>query len=313
MSLSCSVSFAQPLLQWYEKNKRDLPWRDAPTPYNVLVSEIMLQQTQVSRVIEKYVEFLSLFPTLKDLAEASRADVIKAWSGLGYNRRALLLHRFAQAVMEKYKGEIPSSPSELRTLPGIGSYTAGSIVAFAFNHPEPALDVNVRRIFSRFFHGADKGLPGTSAEEKELSTLVRSSIPTGKSSIFHNALMDFGSLVCTRDNPSCSSCPLVSSCRFAPLYKEHQGKVLCVMEKKQEPGKMEGGKHIPNRIFRGRIVEFARNNEGTILFAAFGKAIKKDYGDADRKWLEGLCQTLQDDGLLVVAVERGSITLKLPQ
>ena len=304
--------FSTALLEWYSVNKRDLPWRKTTDPYRIVVSEFMLQQTQVSRVLEKYHQFLSLFPTIQSLAAASSANVIKAWSGLGYNRRALLLHCFAQQVCSNYEGMIPASAEKLSSLPGVGSYMRGSIACFAFNLPEPAVDVNVRRIFYRYVHGKDQGKPLGRKEEEQLLTLVRKNIPEQTSSDFHNALMDFGSLVCTRDSPSCASCPLRSSCSFASLYETQKEKVLYVMEKRQEKGMMERGKFTPNRIFRGRIVEFARQNEHrSFSFVDFGKVIKKDYTNNDREWLLVLCKTLQEDHLLTFSLENNdSIILR---
>jgi len=306
--------FSDLLLQWYSTNKRDLPWRKTSNPYHIVVSEFMLQQTQVSRVIEKYLEFLTLFPTIQSLAAASSAEVIKAWSGLGYNRRALLLHRFAQEVVTKYCGIIPSSPVELRSLPGVGAYMAGSIASFAFNLPEPAVDVNVRRIFSRYFVGKDQGAPLAKKEEEKLFLLVKEHIPENKSSDFHNALMDFASLVCTRDAPHCSSCPLRSSCAFSSLYETQKEKVLYVMEKKKEKGVYENGKFIPNRIFRGRIVEFVRKSEHSrILLSVFGKMIKEDFSIQDEDWLLQLCKALEKDHLLSFTVDVDFMILQLFQ
>ncbi len=247
-------NFAATILTWYAKHKRNLPWRKSNLdPYHIVISEIMLQQTQVPRVIEKFKEFTSLFPTIQDLAKASKADVIKAWSGLGYNRRALLLHKFAQEVCQQHNGIIPQTAEELIKLPGIGPYTAGSIASFAFNKPSPAIDVNVRRIYLRYFDGKDQGKPGSKQQEQHLYSLVKTSIPENQSCNLHNALMDFGSLLCQRNTPRCEDCPLQQTCKFAPLYSEHKHKVLFVKEKPKEKGAFELGKHIPNRIFRGRI------------------------------------------------------------
>ena len=305
--------FSKNILQWYSTHKRNLPWRKPGIdPYYVVVSEIMLQQTQVPRVIEKFYEFTALFPTIEDLAAASKADVIQAWSGLGYNRRALLLHKFAQEVVERYQGKIPRTPAELITLSGIGPYSACSIASFAFNLPEPAIDVNVRRIYMRFFKGKDRGLPMGTKDEQELYQLVKSGIPNGKSMELHNALMDFGSLVCTRDVPKCSGCPLQKSCAFFPLYTTEKEKVLFVMEKKMEKGIVEFGRYIPNRIFRGRIVELVRRNGGKeIAFNEFGKTIKKDYNPQEAKWLLGLCEALRKDKLIDFQANQGKITLRL--
>src|SRR3989344_883946 len=268
--------FPTKILEWYSVHKRILPWRSNNSPYYVLVSEFMLQQTQVPRVIEKFKEFMQRFPTLQDLAQASKAEVIESWSGLGYNRRALLLHRFAQEVTEKYNGKIPQQKEKLAELPGMGPYTTGAILSFAFNLPEPAIDVNIRRIYLRFFQGKDQGLPMSKKEEQELYLLAKGTIPENKSTDFHNALMDFGSLVCTRNNPLCSECSLKLSCKFFPLYKEKKEKSLFVMEKRKEPGIAENGKLVPNRIFRGRIVEFARKNHTReILVHNLGRLKKK--------------------------------------
>ncbi|MEK6939935.1 MAG: hypothetical protein AABX31_04355 [Nanoarchaeota archaeon] len=274
----------------------------------------MLQQTQVPRVIEKFKEFTERFPTLQDLAKASKAEVIESWSGLGYNRRALLLHRFAQQVCEKYGGEIPQNKEELQELPGMGPYTTGAILSFAFNLPEPAIDVNVRRIYLRFFQGRDQGLPMSRKEEQELYEFAKQTIPQNKSTDFHNALMDFGSSICTRNTPSCNTCPLQNNCAFFPLYKNHKEKALFVMEKKKEQGTIENGKHIPNRIFRGRMVEFARKNQGReVLIYDLGKVIKKDYQNNEEKWLLSLLRKLQNDGLLNCQKVENKLVLSLPR
>ena len=308
-----SNTFSTGILEWYNIHKRDLPWRNHPEPYHVLVSEIMPQQTQVSRVNEKFYEFTRRFPTLQDLARASKAEVIRAWSGLGYNRRALLLHRFAQVVVEEHQGIIPNTREELIKLPGIGPYTAGSIASFAFNKPEPAIDVNVRRIYMRYFEGKDQGAPMGKKEEQELYQLIKSTIPEDQSSALHNALMDFGSSVCTRDTPQCGGCPLRQACQFAPRYTIQKEKALFVMEKKVEKGVSENGRYIPNRIFRGRIVELVRKNENKEwLLEELGKAVKKDYSALEKDWLRSLCQGLQKDKLIVFTSQGERIVLHLP-
>ncbi len=308
------MDFSDQLLQWFSIHQRSLPWRGNPSPYDVLISEFMLQQTQVSRVIEKFKEFKEKFPTLQDLAKASKAEVIEAWSGLGYNRRALLLHTFAQEVCEKHNGIIPQGKEQLQELPGMGPYTTGAILSFAYNLPEPAIDVNVRRIYLRFFEGRDQGLPMSKKEEQGLYQLAKQTIPESQSEIFHSALMDFGSLVCTRSTPSCSTCPLQNSCKFFPLYKNGKEKALFVMEKRKEAGMSENGKHIPNRIFRGRIVEFARRNQNQeILLDDLGKVIKKDYQYKEEDWLLMLCTKLQEESLLHYIRKNQSITLSLPK
>src|SRR3989338_10502041 len=140
----------QTVLEWYEENRRQLPWRETTYPYKILVSEIMLQQTQVSRVIPKYHEFLTRFPTVNDLAAASPADVIRAWKGLGYNRRALNLQRAAQNIVRDHRGTLPANLDAIRSLPGIGRYTAGAIMNFAFGIDTPAVDTNVKQFIDHF-------------------------------------------------------------------------------------------------------------------------------------------------------------------
>ncbi len=309
-----TTQFSNAILEWYAIHKRDLPWREAGLdPYRVVVAEIMLQQTQVLRVVEKYKEFLFQFPTIYDLAAASREAVIQAWSGLGYNRRAIMLQQFAQEVVRLYDGKIPQVPEALIKLSGIGPYAAGSIASFAFNRPEPAIDVNVRRIYMRYFHGRDEGLPMSRDWEKKLYLLVRESIPEGRSCDLHNALMDFGSLVCLRDAPLCSSCVLRKNCSFFPLYSVGKEKVLFVAEKKVEKGMTENGRHIPNRIFRGRIVEFVRKNVGReVTIGEFGCAVKKDYVESEQGWLVELCLKLEKEGMITfVRNEGGRVVLGL--
>ncbi len=307
------LQFSDSILDWYSIHKRDLPWRALGVdPYYVVVSEIMLQQTQVPRVIEKYKEFLSRFPTIFDLASAPRGEVIDAWSGLGYNRRAIMLQQFAQEVVRLYDGKIPAVPEALIKLSGIGPYAAGSIASFAFNRAEPAIDVNVRRIYMRYFHGRDQGLPMSKEEEKKLYGLVKESIPSGRSCDLHNGLMDFGSLVCLRDAPKCQDCVLKQSCAFFPLYTNAKEKVLFVAEKRVERGIYENGRHIPNRIFRGRIVEFVRKHTGEeISLLELGTCVKKDFVDSEKEWLFGLCEKLRKEGMIEIELKNENVRLRL--
>lgn len=180
------------LLTWYHKNGRhDLPWRKNPTPYRVLVSEIMLQQTQVSRVIPRYKNFLKLFPTIKSLASADSHTLLSAWSGLGYNRRALMLRQCAQVVVKHYKGRLPDSYEELLALPGIGPYTAHAINVFARNKNETCIDTNVRRVLTHELSLS----PALSLSDLEIIALA--AVPKNKSRDWHSALMDYGSTIAT--------------------------------------------------------------------------------------------------------------------
>ena len=176
-------------MRWWKNNTRDLPWRKNPSPYEVLVSEIMLQQTQVSRVVPKYLEFLNEFPTIEHLASASTKQLLIVWSGLGYNRRALWLKEAASEIVKR--GEFPQDVTELRKLKGIGPYTSRSILIFAFNKNLAAVDTNIRRIFIAL------GFAKEDASEKELQDIADALLLKGKSSDWHNALMDYGSAVLT--------------------------------------------------------------------------------------------------------------------
>ena len=181
--------FQNRIMSWWKNNTRDLPWRKNPSPYEVLVSEIMLQQTQVSRVVPKYLEFLNEFPTIEHLASASTKHLLTVWSGLGYNRRALWLKEAAREIIER--GEFPREISELRKLKGIGPYTSRSILIFAFNENLAAVDTNIRRIFIAL------GFVKDDASEKELQRVADNLLLEGRSSDWHNALMDYGSAVLT--------------------------------------------------------------------------------------------------------------------
>lgn len=180
------------LFRWYKVHGRhELPWRNNPTPYRILVSEFMLQQTQVSRVVPKYIVFLEKYPTPRALAKASSADVLRAWSGLGYNRRAVHLHRAVAAVVSEHRGRFPRSNKQLRRLPGIGQYTAAALRVFAWNLDDVAIDTNVRRVLAHEFRLSGR------VHEKQLQELAWQSLPRGRAREWHSALMDYGSAVTT--------------------------------------------------------------------------------------------------------------------
>jgi A/G-specific adenine glycosylase len=179
--------FQKKILAWYKKNKRDLPWRNTPDAYHILVSEFMLQQTQVSRVIVFYERFLKKLPTVYHLARASRKTVLTFWSGLGYNNRALRLQESAKIICKQYGGKVPDSYEQLIALPGIGDYMASAVLSFAFNIPVSVIDINIRRVLIHEFSLSDKiTLP-------ELKEMAGKLIPKSKSALWHNALMDYGS------------------------------------------------------------------------------------------------------------------------
>jgi A/G-specific adenine glycosylase len=222
------------LRAWYRPRRDRYPWRtDPPDPYRVLVSEVMLQQTQAARVVPSFEAFVARFPDVGTLARASRSEVVRAWAGLGYHRRAVALHEAARAIVERFGGSVPGDPVSLRTLPGVGPYTAAAVAAIAYGSPVVATDVNVRRVVSRVT-GSERGL-----EEAALRLLDRRDPGS-----WHQAVMDLGREVC-RPVPRCEACPLATWCRsrgravprhtsrrqspFAGSTREARGRVLAVL------------------------------------------------------------------------------------
>src|SRR5581483_3224885 len=198
------------LLQWYMAEQRELPWRSTHDPYAVLISEIMLQQTQVERVLPKYFQFLAAFPTLSDLASAATADVISVWVPLGYNKRAVNLQAIARQVIAKYNGRIPDTIEELLTLKGIGRYTAGAIACFAYRKQVATVDTNIRRVLHRIFLGLEQ--PEPRLNDAQMLSLAEQVLPAGEAYNWNQALMDLGATICSNGNPQCTRCPLQENC-----------------------------------------------------------------------------------------------------
>ena len=206
-TLEYATPFRRKLLAWFRAAGRDLPWRRTRDPYRVLVSEFMLQQTQVARVLEFYGPFLRRYPSFAALARARPAAVREAWDGLGYYRRAANLHRLARAIVRDRAGVLPSEPVELERLPGVGPYTAGAVASFAFEKAAPAVDTNVRRVLHRVF--------GTRTAKQIRATAAALQPRRGKTAwSFNQALMELGALVCTARAPKCPSCPVNSLCTW---------------------------------------------------------------------------------------------------
>ncbi len=201
-----------PLLEWYARHRRDLPWRRTRDPYAIWVSEVMLQQTQVATVLPYYRRFLERFPDAASLAAATEDEVLGQWSGLGYYRRARALHRGARTLVERHGGRLPAEPQQLRALPGIGRYTAGAIASIGFGLAEPVLDGNVRRVLSRLFALGDPGA-ARPASDGELWKLAATLVEGPAPGELNQALMELGALVCTPRNPQCLLCPLREPCR----------------------------------------------------------------------------------------------------
>jgi len=227
LTLAQVRSFRKKVLAYYDNHGRDLPWRKRVTPYRVLVSEIMLQQTQVDRVIEKYKEFLNAFPDFPALAKAPLPKLLKLWSGMGYNRRALSLKALAQVVVSEHKGRLPSDPDILLTLPGIGPYTAGAIAAFAFNKPVVFMDTNIRRVFIHEFLHDRRNI-----HDDELVPLVRQTLDSKNSRKWYNALMDYGSMLKKeQDNPNKRSAHYTRQSTFENSNRQVRGRILKVLVK----------------------------------------------------------------------------------
>ncbi|WP_425355438.1 A/G-specific adenine glycosylase [Saccharibacillus sacchari] len=203
--------FSRELLVWYDRSKRDLPWRRHRDPYFIWVSEIMLQQTRVDTVIPYFHRFIERFPTIRDLAEAPQEDVVKMWEGLGYYSRARNLQAAAQQIVELHDGQMPSAREHVFALKGVGPYTAGAILSIAFNQPEPAVDGNVMRVLSRYFLIEDDiAKPKTRIG---MEKIIPGLIPEGRASDFNQALMELGALICTPKSPHCLICPVMEHCR----------------------------------------------------------------------------------------------------
>jgi len=206
-------TFQARLLRWFRRNGRDLPWRKTRDPYKILVSEVMLQQTQVDRVRGYYTRFLRKYPTVQDLAAAPPMRVRESWEGLGYYARARNLHATARAITEQHNGRFPRRLDEVMALPGVGRYTAGAVMSFAYGDPAPALDTNVRRVLTRVF--VRRGAKSTAKLDRRLWALAEAVIPPKQVWAFNQAIMDFGATVCTARNPRCGTCPMRSVCIFA--------------------------------------------------------------------------------------------------
>lgn len=237
--------YEKTIIAWFKKNKRDLPWRNTDA-WGVLVSEIMLQQTPVQRVLPIYNEWMARWPTPAHLAKASPADVITAWGRLGYPRRALRLHECAKVITNELNGKIPETEAELRKLPGIGEYTAAAMVAFAFEGRSLVLDINIRRLFSRLYQGEEAPTAApTKAERLEYAEYV----PQKNAHLWAAATMELGALICTAKNPLCGRCPVADECKWRSLDFPASERV-----------KRTQTWHGTDRQCRGTVVQALREN-----------------------------------------------------
>ena len=305
------------LLGWFDRSVRSMPWRGISDPYAILVAEFMLQQTQVERVVPVYLAFLTRFPTVQSLARAPRAQVIRAWAGLGYNRRAVNLQRTVQEVVSRFGGRLPEDQEALRSLPGVGAYTAAAVACFAHNAQVPVIDTNVRRVLGRFFFGRDRAQPS----ERELLSLAEAVLPVGMAWSWNQALMDLGASICPARAPRCSACPLESRCRAAPQFKgegsAHPARVKRsrLGEERAAYGATTESFHGSRRYYRGRAVAFLRDLTPGASASLWdvGTALKDDFARGDVPWLAELLMGLERDGLLLLAGEPPDLKVSLPE
>jgi A/G-specific adenine glycosylase len=280
--------FEKEIISWFKKNKRDLPWRKTDV-WGVLVSEFMLQQTPVNRVLPVYQEWIKRWPTAAALAAATPAEVITAWGRLGYPRRALRLHECAKVITHELSGKIPEDENELRKLPGIGEYTAAAMAAFAFNKRSLVLDINIRRLFARLFDGVE--VPSQSSTKSEKSR-YEALIPKKEAHIWAAATMELGAIICTSQSPKCGICPVAHGCTWRSLDYP-----------KSDVVKRTQTWHGTDRQCRGTIVQALRDNE------VLTKSQISQLWDVPSQ-LEKAILTLLDDGLIEV---RGKNKFSLPR
>jgi A/G-specific adenine glycosylase len=323
------------LLAWYAREGRaGLPWRATRDPYAILVSEVMLQQTQVERVIPKYLAFLERFPTLAALAEAPTADVIRAWAGLGYNMRAVRLQEVARQAQREYGGQLPSTLDDLMRLKGIGRYTAGAVAAFAFEQHVATVDTNIRRTLWRILRGIEPAVwPGGERTTRETLALAEWALPPGRAYDWQQALMDLGATICVARRPACERCPLRDCCaawaEVAAVTLFPSGEALARLRDERAvsttPDEASDGKQvaetgapyaaaprrrqrtaqqaqpftITTRYFRGRIIAALRALEpgAALSLGELGPLVKPEYRAEDQPWLRALVDGLARDGL----------------
>ena len=271
----------KPIVNWFTKNKRDLPWRKT-SPWGVMVSEFMLQQTPVNRVLPKWSEWMERWPTPKDLAKATPAEVITAWGRLGYPRRALRLHNAAQVISKDFKNEVPPDLTTLQRLPGIGEYTAAAISAFAYQQRTLVMDINIRRVLTRLIDGQEHPKTAPTAREKTDRWLL---VPNKNAHVWAAATMELGALVCTSSKPKCEICPVITLCNW-----RKNGYPRTDLTRKSQA--WDG----TDRKCRGIIVQALRENESLTE-----SEIKKLW--ADQSQVEKALKTLQRD-LLIEAIPR---------
>ncbi len=282
------------LLRWYARHARELPWRNIHNPYHVLVSEFMLQQTQVARVLEHFPRWIARFPDVASLAAASRRDVLLAWAGMGYNRRALHLQSAARMVRDAHDGVIPRDPAALQRLPGVGRYTAAAIACFGYHERHPVVDINIRRVLSRLTENM-KDTTGMLSEPLIWQTAALL-LPPRAYYDWNQALMDLGAAICTARTPACDRCPLRGHCPSA-------GRLAA-----PTPPPRRAVRETPRRIYRGRVIEELRRTHSHCRSAAvLGKLLFDPFTGDHQPRLLDILATLQRDGMIRARARRSDM------
>lgn len=273
------------LLRWYRRNARPFPWRQTRDPYRILVSEVMLQQTQASRVVPFYRAFIGRFPTVRALAKASPGSVLRAWQGLGYNMRALRLHATAVFLHRQFRGAFPSTVEKLLALPGIGPYTARAVAVFAFGRQEAVLDTNVRRVLRRWYP--------RSTDRTDFQALADRALARHASYDWNQAVMELGALVCTPAEPRCGICPIAQYCLSA-------GAAVRVFSKKKVHEQRYRGH--PSRIYRGRVLKLlhASRPGRSLTDAEIARRLFVTPQRNDLRFVRSVVSALQRDGLVTL-------------
>jgi A/G-specific adenine glycosylase len=279
------------VLRWYKLNARTFPWRPSRNSYRVLISEMMSQQTQISRVVDFYRRWLDAFPTIEALADASKADVLREWSGLGYNSRAVRLHALAKIVMNEHGGRLPRTVEALLRLPGVGRYTAHAVACAAYMQNVPVVDVNIRRVLSRVFTEAASA--GDMVSEKDAWVLAEDALPRKNVYEWNQALMDIGAVICTARAPKCEACPIRSRCLSAdaPAFKLPSAKK--VKAAKPEPA-FNG---VPRRLYRGKILKLL--HAGAMTEADVLARLESEFGAQEPSWIRHVLDELEKSQLIV--------------
>ncbi|WP_415382459.1 A/G-specific adenine glycosylase [Halosimplex sp. TS25] len=285
------------LVEWYEADHREFPWRRTEDPYEILVSEVMSQQTQLSRVVAAWEAFLERWPTTADLAAADRADVVGFWSdhSLGYNNRAKYLHEAAGQIEDEFGGEFPREPDELSELMGVGPYTANAVASFAFNNGDAVVDTNVKRVLYRAFDVPD--------DDDAFERVAADLMPEGESRVWNNAIMELGGVACEK-TPECDG----AACPWREWCHAYETGDFTAPDVPTQPA-FEGSR----RQFRGRIVRTLGEHDELAL-DELGPRIRVDYapeGEYGREWLQGLLSDLADDGIVRTSESDGEVVVRL--